>query len=64
MPRRDLIFLRKSVFKIANAAVECSGRKKFPNFTLFTGALDEFLDSLNGKNREHLKSLVTEKYSV
>jgi hypothetical protein len=36
----------------------------FPNFTLFTGALDEFLDSLNGKNREQLKTLVTENFQI
>ncbi len=27
-------------------------------------ALDEFLDSLNGKNREHLKTLVTENFQI
>jgi hypothetical protein len=35
-----------------------------PNFTLFTGALDEFLDSLNGRNRAHLKWLVTENFQI
>jgi hypothetical protein len=35
-----------------------------PKLPLFTGALDEFLDSLNGKNREHLKTLVTENFQI
>jgi hypothetical protein len=28
------------------------------------GAIDEFLDSLNGKNRHLLKSLVTENFQL
>jgi transposase len=33
----------------------CLRNKYFPNFTLLTGALDEFLDSLNGKTGNILK---------
>jgi hypothetical protein len=29
-----------------------------------SGALDEFLDSLNGKNRAHLKTLMTENFQM
>jgi hypothetical protein len=42
----------------------CLRNKYFPNFTLFNGALDEFLDSPNGKNKEHLKTLVTENFQI
>ncbi len=31
---------------------------------LFTGALDEFLDSLNGKSGKHLKTMVTENFQI
>lgn len=42
----------------------CLRNKYFETFALFTGALDEFLDSLNGTNREHLKTLVTENFQI
>jgi hypothetical protein len=42
----------------------CLRNKYFLNFRLFTGALDEFLDSLNRKSREHLKTLVTETFQI
>jgi hypothetical protein len=42
----------------------CLRNKYFPNFTVFTGALDEFLDSLDGKNLDHLKTLVTENFQI
>jgi hypothetical protein len=44
--------------------VRCLWNQYFPNFTQFTGALNEFLDSSNGKNREHLKTLVTENFQI
>ncbi len=40
----------------------CLRNKYFPNFMVFTGAIDEFLASLNGQNRDDLKKLVTEKF--
>ncbi len=33
----------------------CLRNKYFPNFMLFIGALDEFLDSLNGNNQSIYK---------
>ena len=58
-PNLNLI---ERVWRLVKA--RCLRNKYFPNFTLFTGALDEFLDSLNGKNREHLKTLVTENFQI
>jgi hypothetical protein len=40
----------------------CLKNKYFPNFTLFTGALDELIKSLNGNDREHLETLVTANF--
>ncbi len=40
----------------------CLRHKYFPNFTLLTGAFDKFLESLKGKNREHVKTLVTKNF--
>jgi transposase len=55
--------LLERVWRLVKA--RCLRNKYFPNFTLFTDALDEFLDSLNGgKNREHLKTLVTENFQI
>lgn len=54
--------LMERVWRLVKA--RCLRNKYFPNFTLFTGTLDEFLDSLNGKNREHLKTLVTENFEI
>jgi hypothetical protein len=42
----------------------CLRNKYFPNFTLFTGALDDFLEPLNGKNQEHLKKMVAETFKI
>ena len=42
----------------------CLRNEYFENFTLFTRALDGFLDSLNGKNRKLLKTLVTENFQT
>jgi transposase len=58
-PNLNLI---ERVWRLVKA--RCLRNKYFPNFTLFTDALDEFLDSLNGKNREHLKTLVTENFQI
>ncbi len=38
--------------------------KSLLNFTLLTGAFDKFLESLKGKNREHLKTLVTKNFQL
>jgi hypothetical protein len=58
-PNLNLI---ERVWRLVKAG--CLRNKCFPNFTLFTGALDEFLDSLNGKNREILKALVTKIFQT
>ncbi len=59
VPNLNLI---ERVWRLVKA--RCILNKYFPNFTLFTGALDEFLDSLTGENREHLKTLVTESFQI
>ena len=41
---------------------KCPGNRYHETFTLFVGAIDEFPDSLNGKNSPLLKSLVTENF--
>jgi hypothetical protein len=43
---------------------KCPGNRYPETFTLFVGAIDEFPDSLNGKNRPLLKSLVTENFQL
>jgi len=43
---------------------KCPGNRYHETFTLFVGAIDEFPDSLNGKNRPLLKSLVTENFQL
>jgi hypothetical protein len=43
---------------------KCPGNRYHETFTLIVGAIDEFLDSLNGKNRPLLKSLVTENFQL
>jgi hypothetical protein len=58
-PNRNLI---KRVWRLVKA--RCMRNKYFPNFTLFDGVLDEFSHSLNRKNREHLKTLVTENLQI
>ena len=58
-PNLNLI---ERVWRLVKA--RCLWNKYLPNFMLFTGALDEFLVSLNGKNREHLKKLVIKNYQV
>ena len=54
--------LVERVWRLVKA--RCLQTKYFPNFTLFTDALDEFLNSLNGKSREQLKTLMTEKFQI
>lgn len=44
--------------------MRCLRNKYFESFGLFTGAIDEFLDSLSGTNRKHLKTLVTENFQL
>jgi len=58
-PNLNLI---ERVWRLVKA--RCLRNRYFESFALFTGALDEFLDSLNGKNREHLKTLVTENFQI
>ena len=43
---------------------KCLRNRYHESFTLFVGAIDEFPDSLNGKNRPLLKSLVTENFQL
>jgi len=43
---------------------KCPGNRYHETFTLFVGAIDEFVDSLNGKNSPLLKSLVTENFQL
>jgi transposase len=43
---------------------KCLRNRYHETFTGFVGAIDEFLDSLNGKNRHLLKSLVTENFQL
>ena len=43
---------------------KCPGNRYHETFPLFVGAIDEFVDSLNGKNSPLLKSLVTENFQL
>lgn len=43
---------------------KCLRNRYHETFTLFVGAIDEFIDSLNGQNRHLLESLVTEKFQM
>ena len=42
----------------------CLRNKYFSSFTLFTGVLDEFLNSLNEKSRAQLKTLTTNFFQI
>lgn len=43
---------------------KCLRNRYHENFGLFVGAIDEFIDSLSGKNRHYLKTLVTENFQM
>lgn len=43
---------------------KCLRNRYHETFTQFIGAIDEFLDSLDGENRHLLKSLVTENFQL
>jgi len=43
---------------------KCLKNRYHDTFTGFVGAIDEFIDSLNDKNRHLLKSLVTENFQM
>ena len=43
---------------------KCLRNRYHETFTTFVGAIDEFINSLNGKNRHLLKSLVTENFQL
>lgn len=43
---------------------KCLRNRYHETFTYFVGAIDEFLNSLNGENRHLLKSLVTENFQM
>jgi transposase len=58
-PNLNLI---ERVWRLVKA--RCLRNKYSLNFTVFTGALDESLDLLNGKIRKHVKTLVTENFQI
>ena len=43
---------------------KCLRNRYHETFSLFVGAIDEFIDSLSGKNRHYLKTLVTENFQL
>jgi len=43
---------------------KCLRNHYYESFGLFIGAIDDFIDSLNGVNRHRLKSLVTENFQL
>jgi len=42
----------------------CLRNHYYETFRLFVGAIDDFIDSLSGQNRHHLKTLVTENFQL
>lgn len=42
----------------------CLRNQYYETFRLFVGAIDDFLDSLNGTNRQYLKTLVTDNFQL
>lgn len=42
----------------------CLRNQYYETFRLFVAAIDDFIDSLNGKNRQYLKTLVTENFQL
>ena len=43
---------------------KCLRNRYHETFSLFMGAIDDFIDSLSGENRHHLKTLVTENFQL
>jgi transposase len=43
---------------------KCLRNHYYETFGLFVDAIDEFIDSLSGKNRQHLKTLVTTNFQL
>lgn len=43
---------------------KCMRNRHFGDFTIFRTAIDEFIDSLAGENREFLRTLVTENFQM
>lgn len=43
---------------------KCLRNHYYATFGLFVGAIDDFIDSLDGKNRHYLKTLVTESFQL
>ena len=58
-PNLNLI---ERVWKLVKS--KCMRNKYFETFKKFRDAIDEYVDSLNGPNRNLLKSLVTEKFQT
>ncbi len=58
-PNLNLI---ERVWKLVKS--KCMRNKYFENFNKFKDAIDEFVNSLNGSNKELLKSLVTENFQT
>jgi transposase len=58
-PNLNLI---ERVWRLVKA--KCLRNRYHENFGGFVGAIDEFLDSLNGPNRDCLKTLVTENFQL
>lgn len=58
-PNLNLI---ERVWKLVKS--KCMRNRYFEDFNKFRGAIDDFVDSLNGPNRKLLKSLVTEKFQT
>jgi len=58
-PNLNLI---ERVWRLVKA--KCLRNRHFEDFARFRTTIDEFIDSLSGKNRIHLKSLVTENFQI
>ena len=58
-PNLNLI---ERVWRLVKA--KCLRNRTFDDFCKFMTAIDEFIDSLSGDNRSHLRSLVTENFQL